>query len=119
MNLYHLHSQSRYSEAVIYNDTVYLAGQLASDMTADIYDQTRQTLQAIDELLAEAASHKSALLTVTIYLKNIERDYAAFNSLWDAWLSDCKAPPRTCVQATLYHPHVLVEITLTAARQMS
>ena len=114
MSVQRLHTETRYSEIVIHNGTVYLAGQLADDIDADISTQTAQTLASIDRLLAEAGSDKSKLLSVTIYLKDIA-DYAAMNALWDAWLVPGTAPARTCVQALMYDPRVLVEMTVTAA----
>lgn len=54
MPIQRLHTEKRYSEIVIHNGTVYLAGQLADDYAGDIAEQTRQTLANIDRLLAEA-----------------------------------------------------------------
>ena len=36
MSIQRLHTESRYSEIVIHNGTVYLAGQLADDYHGDI-----------------------------------------------------------------------------------
>lgn len=49
-------------------------------------------------------------------MKNIEQDYAAFNEVWDAWVADIDALPRTCVEAKLYDPRVLVELTVVAVQ---
>jgi|GEM_PF-3879828 len=49
----------RMSQAVIHGDTVYLAGQVADDPSADVADQTRRILAKIDRLLAEASTDKS------------------------------------------------------------
>ena len=70
----------------------------------------------IDQFLADAGTDKSQILSVTIYLKNIEQDYAAFNEVWDAWVADIDALPRTCVEAKLYDPRVLVELTVVAVQ---
>ena len=47
MSIQRLHVEKRYSEVVIHNGTVYLAGQLADDFGGDIREQTRQTLANI------------------------------------------------------------------------
>lgn len=114
MSIRRLHTEVRYSEAVQHHGTVYLAGQLAEDLNAGIEEQTRQTLAAVERLLREAGSSTERLLSVTIYLKDMA-DYGAFNALWDAWLPSGCAPARTCVEARLYDPKVLVEVTVTAA----
>jgi enamine deaminase RidA (YjgF/YER057c/UK114 family) len=115
MTIQHLHTSQRFSEATIHQGTVYLAGQLATDFSGDITQQTKETLATIDQFLEDAGSNKAHILSATIYLKHIDDDYDAMNQVWDEWLKDVKAPPRTCVEAKLYHPQVLVEITVIAA----
>jgi enamine deaminase RidA (YjgF/YER057c/UK114 family) len=114
MSIQRLHTEKRYSEIVIHNATVYLAGQLADDYSGDIAEQTRQTLANIDRLLAEAGSDKAQILSLTIYLKDMA-DYAAMNTLWDAWVAEGAAPARACVEGKLYDPRVLVEMMVVAA----
>lgn len=116
MAVQRLHVEKRFSEIAISGNLVHLAGQLASDTRLDIQGQTQQTLEIIDHLLAEAGTDKSHIMSVTIYLKNIEEDYALFNEIWDIWVSDIQALPRTCVEAKLYAPDVLVEMTVVAVK---
>ncbi len=116
MTIQRLHTETRYSEAVIHNGTVYLSGQLAENLGGDIQQQTQETLAAIERLLLAAGSNKSRLLAVTIHLQNMADDYAAMNAVWDAWLVPGTAPARTTVQAKLYDPEVRVEISVIAAQ---
>jgi enamine deaminase RidA (YjgF/YER057c/UK114 family) len=116
MTVQRLHVSKRFSEIAISGNLVHLAGQLASDFNLDIKGQTQQTLDIIDQFLQDAGTDKSQILSVTIYLKDIEKDYAAFNEIWDIWVADIEALPRTCVEAKLYDPRVLVELTITAVR---
>ena len=116
MAVQRLHIQKRYSEIAISGNLVHLAGQLAEDTQQDIVGQTQQTLALIDRLLADAGTDKSHIMSVMIFLKNIERDYAAMNQVWDAWVADIQALPRTCVEAKLYRPDVLVEMTVVAVK---
>ncbi len=104
----------RMSEAVVHNGTVYLAGQVAGDVTQDVEGQTRQVLAAVDRLLAEAGSDKSKVLRAEIVLADI-KNFAEMNLAWDAWVPAGAAPARATVQASLYRPEVLVEIIVTAA----
>ena len=116
MTVQRLHVSKRFSEVAISGNLVHLAGQLATDFELDIKRQTQQTFDIIDQFLADAGTDKSNILSVTIYLKNIEQDYAAFNEVWDAWVADIEALPRTCVEAKLYDPRVLVELTVVAVK---
>jgi enamine deaminase RidA (YjgF/YER057c/UK114 family) len=115
MSVQRLHTETRHSEIVIHNGTVYLAGQLADDYSGDIVQQTRETLASTERFLAEAGSDKSKILSVTIYLKDMERDYAGLNQVWDAWVVPGAAPARACVEAKMYKPEVLVEMMIVAA----
>ena len=116
MTVQRLHVSIRFAEVSIAGHLVHLAGQLASDFDLDIKGQTQQTFDMIDKFLADAGTDNSHILSVTIYLKDIENDYAAFNEVWDAWVADIDALPRTCVEAKLYDPRVLVELTVVAVK---
>ncbi|HAF90742.1 MAG TPA: RidA family protein [Pseudomonas sp.] len=115
MPIRRLHTETRYSEAVIHSGTVYLSGQLANDLSGDIRQQTRETLASIDRLLAEAGTDKTRLLSALIHLRDIDGDYAGMNEVWDAWVPAGSAPARTTVRAEMYAPQVRVEITVVAA----
>ena len=116
MAVQRLHVSQRFSEIAISGQLVHLAGQLANDTSLDIRGQTQQTLDIIDQFLADAGTDKSNIMSVTIYLKDIEQDYAAFNEIWDAWVADIQALPRTCVESKMYQPEVLVEMTVVAVK---
>ena len=107
-------SNEKVSRIVIHNDTVYLCGQVALDVTEDIIGQSQSVLTRIDEHLAEAGTDKSKLLSALIHIKNTS-DIAAFNQLWNAWLPEGCAPARSCVQAHMAREAVLVEVTVIAA----
>ncbi len=102
------------SDAVIHGATVYLAGQVADDPSADVKGQTQQVLDAIDRLLAQARSDKTKILQAQIFLANIA-DFAAMNQVWDAWVPEGHTPARATVEAKLATPKYLVEIKVIAA----
>jgi enamine deaminase RidA (YjgF/YER057c/UK114 family) len=105
----------RMSQAVIHGDTVYLAGQVATDPSAGVAGQTRQILESIDRLLAECGSDKTRVLSATIFLTDIGT-FAEMNSVWDAWVSPQNTPARATVEARLAAPVFKVEIQVIAAR---
>lgn len=116
MSVQRLRTEARYSEINIHQGVVHLAGQLADDFTGDIVQQTRETLANTELMLAEAGTDKSRILSVTIYLKDMARDYVGLNQVWDAWVSKGTAPARICVEAKMYKPEVLVEMMVVAAQ---
>ncbi|HSX61059.1 MAG TPA: RidA family protein [Tahibacter sp.] len=104
----------RMSEMVVHNGTVYLAGQIAEDDSADIAGQTRQVLTAIDELLARAGSDKSKILRAQIFLVDLA-EFGAMNAVWESWVVPGHTPARATVQAALANPKWKIEIVVTAA----
>ena len=104
----------RMSEMAVYNGVDYLAGQVPEDASLDIVGQTRQVLEAIDALLAQAGTDKTRILRAQIYLADIA-DFAGMNQAWDAWVAPGHTPPRATVQAPLADPQWKVEIVVTAA----
>ena len=90
----------RMSQAVIHGNTVYLAGQVATDPAQDVAGQTRQILDSIDHLLASAGSDKTRILSATIYLADIAT-FAQMNAVWDAWVPQGHTPARATVEARL------------------
>ncbi|MEG0489522.1 MAG: Rid family hydrolase, partial [Acinetobacter sp.] len=70
MAVQRFHVSNRFSEIAIAGNLIHLAGQLASDFDLDIKGQTQQTLDMIDQFLADAGTDKSHILSVTIYLKD-------------------------------------------------
>jgi enamine deaminase RidA (YjgF/YER057c/UK114 family) len=114
MEIKRLHVGKTLSEVAIHNGTVYLAGQIAEDLTQDIAGQTKEVLGHIDRLLAEAGSDKSRILMCQIFLSELD-DFAAMNAVWNEWVAQGNTPPRATVQAKLAKPEWLVEMVVTAA----
>ena len=102
----------RMSQAVVHNNTVYVAGQVAKGAT--VKDQTTAIVKQIDSLLAAAGTDKTKLLSATIWLVNMGT-FAEMNSVWDPWVSPGNTPARACVESKLATPEYLVEIAVNAA----
>jgi 2-iminobutanoate/2-iminopropanoate deaminase len=83
----------------------------------DFRAQTRRTFSNIERLLAaEGATWKDVVRT-TCYLRDIERDYAAFNEERTAFYKEQgldPLPASTGIEARLCRPDLLVEIEATA-----
>ena len=105
----------RMSKIVIHNGVVYTSGQTAGDAGDCVKAQTRATLDKVDALLKEAGTSKSHALSATIWLKDINRDFKAFNEVWNAWVDPENKPVRATVEAAMAREILLVEIQVTAA----
>jgi len=105
---------ARRSRALIHNGIVYLSGQVPDDRSVDVAGQTRQVLAKVDELLEEAGTDKTRVLTAQIWLRTMD-DFASMNAVWDAWVTPGRTPTRCCGKVELNDPHCRVEIVVTAA----
>jgi len=115
MAITRIKSGERMSQAVVHSGIVTTAGQVAQNAKGEsVENQTKDILQEIDNLLSEAGTDKSKLLTATIWLADIG-DFAEMNGVWDAWVSPRNAPTRACVESKLASPDFTVEIAITAA----
>jgi enamine deaminase RidA (YjgF/YER057c/UK114 family) len=82
----------------------------------DVKQQTREVLGYIDALLKMAGTDKSKLLTAQVWLTDMD-DFADHNDAWNEWVDPDHPPVRACLQSPrLWHPHVRIEIMVTAAR---
>ncbi len=113
MSLERIGEGPRLSHAVVHAGVVYLAGQVAGDLTLDVAGQTTEVLAKIERLLAAAQSDRTRLLSVSIWLADIgSKD--AMNAVWDTWIAGVGSPARACVEAGLGRD-VKVEIAVIAA----
>jgi 2-iminobutanoate/2-iminopropanoate deaminase len=85
--------------------------------TGDFRAQTRRTFQNITALLASEGATWKDIVRTTCYLRDIERDYAAFNEERTAFYAAeglDPLPASTGIQAILCRPELLVEIEAIA-----
>ena len=109
-----IESNARMSRVVVANGIVYVGGLTAGDATQDIKGQTAQVLEKIESYLAKGGSDKTRMLTAQIWLKDIERDFAGMNEVWDKWLPAGVQPTRATGESKLAADALLVEIIVTA-----
>jgi len=116
MTIERRHVGKRLSDLVINraSGTAYLAGQVADDPKADVTGQTQQVLAQIDDLLFEAGTDKSKILSATIYLPDMG-DFAAMNAVWEKWVVAGETPARATIEAKLAAPEYKIEIQIVAA----
>ena len=106
-------SGPRMSQIVLHHGTVYLAGQVGTPGDS-VADQTRECLNKVEALLAEAGSDATRILQCTIWLADMA-DFAEMNAVWDAWVPEDHAPARACGEAKLATPEHKVELIVIAA----
>ena len=107
-----------YSQAIIHNGIIYVSGLGAVDPTTNeiklgtIEEEAELALENLRIILQEAGSSLEKVLTVTVYLLDIE-EYARFNEVYKKYFKENR-PARTCIQAGSLPFGTRVEITTTA-----
>ncbi len=104
---------NKLSQAVVFNQTAYLAGVVPGDKSGDIVAQAKDVLDKIEFRLKELGSDKSRILSADIWLSSL-KDLKGLNETWEAWLVPGTAPARACFEAKL-QDNVKVEIKVIAA----
>ncbi|BBK32966.1 enamine deaminase RidA (YjgF/YER057c/UK114 family) [Stella humosa] len=102
-------------EVVEHNGTLYLAGTVGEDTTADITGQMRSITEQIDALLAAHGSNKDRILSATIYMTDLSMK-PALNVVWKEWLNADHLPTRAGIGVADLGPGVLVEVVVVAAK---
>ena len=108
-----------YSQGFEVNGMVYTSGQIAIDPAtgnveaADIEGQSRQVMKNLEAVLKEAGCTFADVVKTTCFLKDVAKDFAAFNAIYAEALGDSK-PARSCVGVAELPKGVLVEVEAIA-----
>lgn len=107
-----------YSQAVVYNGLVYVAGQLAIKPSGErvldsIEAQTEQALANVAAILTAAGSDLSRVLKMTIYIADIDL-WGAVNQVYARILGEHR-PARAIVPVKELHYGFQIEIEVIAA----
>lgn len=108
-----------YSQAILAGDTLYVSGQLpvipSEGIIPDgIEAQTRQSLENVRTILAEAGYTMSDVVKTTVLLADID-DFSAMNQVYSEFFLFLK-PARVCYQVAALPKGALVEIDAIAVK---
>ena len=108
-----------YSQAVVFNNTVYCSGQIAlvpQEMTLvsdNVEEQARQVMNNLEAVLIKAGSSLEKVLKCTIYIVNME-DFETVNRVYGSYFND-EPPARETVEVSMLPKGASVEISCIAA----
>jgi 2-iminobutanoate/2-iminopropanoate deaminase len=74
--------------------------------------ETRQTLENLKQTLAAAGATLSDVVKVNAFLRDVDRDFQAYNSVYLEYFS--KEPPARTTVAAKIHGNILLEIECVA-----
>ncbi|MEL6521413.1 MAG: RidA family protein [Pseudomonadota bacterium] len=112
-----------FSHAVETDGWVILTGQMPTDPAAPdaplpdgIAAQTHRVMENLRIVLAGVGLDLSHILQCRAYLTAFERDYAAFNEVYQSYFPPDRRPARTTVGVTALAVGALVEVDCLARR---
>ena len=108
-----------YSQAVRTGNLLLTSGQLGLNPETGILPegveaQTKQALQNIDAILAEAGFSREDVVKTTVFIRNMG-DFGTVNGIYADFFGEHK-PARSCVEVSALPKGGLVEIEVTASR---
>lgn len=105
-----------YSNIVIYNNTVYLSGQVPwHSAGSDITSQVKEVFELVNINLIKAGSNKCKIISMQIFLKRPE-DYKAMNEVFTLWIPEGCAPARNTICGVSFpNPKWDIEVVVVAA----
>jgi len=109
-----------YSQAVKVGDTLYCSGQIALDpatgelVNESVEAETRQVLENLSAVLAEAGFALSDVVRTTVYMTDMA-DYARINQVYGEFFTE-NPPARAAVQVANLPKSVRVEISCIAVK---
>ena len=107
-----------YSQAIKANGFIFVSGQIPLDyktgefVEGKIAEQTKQCLENLKEILAQAGVDFSAVVKTGVFLADMN-DFAAVNEVYAQYFSK-ECPARACVEVSKLPKGALVEIELIA-----
>lgn len=110
-----------FSPGLIAGPFVFISGQVGVDPATgrlagpDVQAQTRQTLENVRTLLAQAGLTLADVVKTTVFLTRIE-DFAAMNAVYREFFSEPLPTRSTVGVAALARPELVVEIEAIALR---
>ena len=110
-----------YTPAIKVGDFLYVSGQVAfkpgtTELAGDdIEVQTRQVLDNIKSILANAGYDMSDVVQSTVYLKDIN-DFTKMNQIYGTYFLQGRYPTRTTVEVSNLPRKARIEITAVACK---
>jgi 2-iminobutanoate/2-iminopropanoate deaminase len=108
-----------YSQAVCKGNFLYVSGQLpvhptTGEMSEDIQEQTRQSLNNVKSILEKAGVTLDDVVKTTVFLKDMSH-FTSFNEVYQQFFEK-NYPARSCVEVARLPKDAQVEIEVVAMK---
>lgn len=110
-----------YNQAVVVDDIVYISGQIGFEPDtmefagSDIESQSKQVMENLKAILAEAGSSFDQVIKISIFLDDMD-NFSSVNEIYGSYFSEDELPSRETVAVKTLPKNALVEISCIAFR---
>ncbi len=110
-----------YNQAVLIKDTLYISGQIPIDpatgnlVEGDIKKETKQSMENLKAILAEADMTFEHVVKTSIFLKDMHQ-FTEVNEIYGSYFDSETAPARETVEVANLPKFVNVEISMIAIK---
>ncbi|MCL9770294.1 RidA family protein [Flavobacterium sp. HXWNR69] len=110
-----------YNQAILVGNTLYTSGQIALNpetmelVLDDIETETKQVMENLKALLAEADMTFENVIKTTIFIMNMA-DFSRINAVYGSYFHEATAPARETVQVACLPKNVNIEISIIAVK---
>ena len=110
-----------YNQAVLCGNTLYISGQIPIDpatgklIEGDIKKETKQSMENLKSILAEASMDFENVVKSSIFLKDMNQ-FAEVNEIYGSYFSSETAPARETIEVANLPKFVNVEISMIAVK---
>lgn len=110
-----------YNQSILVGDTLYISGQIPINamtgelILTDIQAETRQVLDNLNYILAEAGMNIDNVVKCTVFVADMGQ-YAVINEIYASYFGEENAPARELVEVSKLPKDVHIEISAIAVK---
>ena len=104
-----LHENHLMAQIVRYGNMVETAGQVATNTSVSLEEQSLEVLGKVTSLLEEVGASLDNLVRIQVWLTDINQ-FETFNAVYEKWLEGRPKPVRACVESALVAGGYVVEV---------
>ena len=97
-----------YSPVVQAGELLFVSGQISSDLSLPVAEQTKQSLENLRSVLRSAGADLSQVVKTTVFLKNMT-DFEVMNAVYASYFTQ-NPPARSTIEIARLPKDALIEI---------
>lgn len=105
-----------YSQGIAAGNFVFTSGQIPSDPSCTLREQTHQVIDSLEAILAEAGCKLTDVVRVDVFLKNLKDDFVPMNEEYAKRFNGAVAPVRQTIEVSQLPKGAIIEMSCIAIK---